>query len=97
MYLVVSRWEVLPGQEAEFEKRGRAVREVIRRSPGVVMTHGLRTEDGGVVAVIGYDSKESYDRVVNAEDGPFQKAVADLRLEECGRWISSDRGEAMED
>jgi heme-degrading monooxygenase HmoA len=96
MYIVVSRWEILPGMEEEFETRGRPVREAIRAQPGVAMTHGFRSEDGGVVAVIGYDSKEAYDRIVNDENGPFQKAIAEHKLEECARWLSSERGESME-
>ena len=97
MYIVVSRWEVIPGMEEEFESRGRAVRETIRSQPGVDLVQGFHSESGGVVAIIGYDSKDAYDRVVNAVDGPFNKAVAAHRLEECARWVGSDRGESIAD
>lgn len=96
MYLVISRWEIIPGKEAEFEEKGRAVRGIMRSTPGVAFTQGLRNENG-VVAVIGYDSKEDYDRIVNDENGPFNRAIAEYRLEDSGRWISSERGESIED
>jgi heme-degrading monooxygenase HmoA len=94
MYLVVSRWEIIPGKESEFEERGRAVREALRSTPGVKLVEGYRT-DNGVVAIAGYESQEAYDRIVNDESGPFAKAAAQHRLEECGRWISSERGESL--
>src|SRR4051812_39653759 len=97
MYMVVSRWEVLPGREQDFEERGRAVRQVLRSTPGVQFSEGFRTEDGGVVAVIGYESRDAYDRIVNDEKGPFQRALAAHHLEECSRWVSSERGESMQD
>src|SRR4051812_14859200 len=97
MYLVVSRWESLPGKEQEFEDRGRAVRAILRSTPGVKLIEGFQTENGQVVAILGYDSQESYERIVNDENGPFQKALAEHRLEECSQWISSERGEAITD
>ena len=97
MYIVVSHWEALPGMESEFEARGRAVREVIRSQPGVKMVEGFRNDDGGIVAIIGYESREAYDKVVNAAEGPFNRAVTEHKIEECGRWLSSERGQSVDD
>lgn len=97
MYIVVSRWEVVPGKEQEFEIRGKTVREMIRSQPGVKMVEGFRTDEGGVVAIIGYESRAAYDNVVTAADSPFNRAVAEHKLEECGRWVGSDRGESIQD
>ena len=94
MYLVISRWEVIPGKENEFEERGRAVRATLRSIPGVKLVEGYRTENG-VVAVAGYESEEAYNRIVNDDNGPFAKAAEQYRLEECGRWLSSERGESL--
>jgi hypothetical protein len=96
MYMVVSRWEYLPGMKEEFERRGPAVRETIRSQPGVKFAEGFRTEDDGIFAVIAYNSKGDYDRIVNDPDGPFAKALAESKLEDCARWVSSERGETMD-
>lgn len=97
MYIVVSRWEIIPSMQEEFESRGKSVRNILRSTPGVQLMEGFQTEEGGVVAIIGYDSRESYDRIVNDPNGPFAKAVAEHRLEECGHWVRSERGESMND
>lgn len=96
MYLVVSRWEVIPGKESEFEERGRIMRDILRATPGVRLTEGFLNEDGHAVAILGYESEEAYNRIVNSEDGVFARAAAENRLDECGRWISSDRGVAVD-
>jgi hypothetical protein len=95
MYIVVSRWEVIPGMEKEFEERGSAVREILRKTPGVQLIEGFRSESGGAVAVLGYESQEVYDRIINDENGPFARAASEYQLETCGRWVSSDRGESL--
>jgi hypothetical protein len=95
MYIVVSRWEVIPGMEEEFEEKGRAVREILRTTPGVQLMEGFRTDEGGVVAIVGYESPEVYDRIINDESGPFAKAVSEHQIETCGRWLSSERGESV--
>jgi heme-degrading monooxygenase HmoA len=95
MYIVVSRWEVIPGMEEEFEEKGRVVREILRTTPGVQLVEGFRSDEGGVVAILGYESQDAYNRIVNDESGPFAKAVNEHQLETCGRWVSSDRGESV--
>ena len=97
MYMVVSRWEVLPGHENEVEGRGSAVRQVLRSQPEIKLMESFRTDDGGMVAVIGYESKEAYDRIINDPSGPFQKALSEQGLENHTRWVRSERGESMED
>ena len=95
MYLVVSRWEIMPGMEMEFERRGRAVREVMRAVPGVKLLESFLTGDGGGIAIVGYETREAYDSIVNDENGPFAKAMAQHKFEECGHWVWSERGEAV--
>jgi len=97
MYIVVSRWEPVPGKEEEFEAKGRTMRNLLRNQSGIELMEGFRAEDGGAVAIIGYESKEHYDRIVNDPDGFFAKAAADHGLEETATWVRSERGESMRD
>ncbi len=97
MYMVVSRWEPLPGKEAEFEVLGRKMRNYMRTVPGIVLVEGFESEDGSRTAVLGYESREAYERIVKDPNGPFEKASRENRLEDCARWISSDRGESIVD
>lgn len=96
MFIVVSRWEILPGMDGEFEKRSRAVRDAIRNQSGITFMEGFRTEDGAAVAVVCYESRQAYDRVVNDAEGPFNKAVTEHRLEECAKWVRSERGDSID-
>jgi heme-degrading monooxygenase HmoA len=94
MYMVVSRWDVNPGQEEEVETRAAKVRETLSATPGVTLMQGFSTEDGkGIIAVIGYESKDTYDRIINDPEGPFQRALAENRLEDYTHWVWSERGE----
>jgi heme-degrading monooxygenase HmoA len=97
MYMVVSRWEINPGHEEELKQRAPAVRDALRSEPGVTLVESFKSEDGSVIAVVGYESREAYDRIVNSPSGAFQKALEQHRLEDHGRWVSSDRGETIDD
>ena len=39
MYMVVSKWGIVAGHEAQVAEQGRAVRDVLRRQPGVQRNH----------------------------------------------------------
>lgn len=96
MYLVVSRWEPFAGREEDFEARGRIMRDLLRAQPGVERIEGFRTEDGGAIAVVGYESEAAYARIVGDENGVFAKAAAQHGLEECARWVRSERGSTVD-
>lgn len=95
MYIVVSRWEPLPGKEEEFEAKGKIMRSLLSAVPGVKMVEGFRDESGGSIAVVAYESKSAYDRIVNDPQGPFVKAATEQKLEETAKWIRSERGESI--
>lgn len=95
MYMVVSRWEPLPGKTDEFALKGKAMRGLLMTLPGVTLVEGFVAEDGAAVAVVGYESREAYDRIVNDPNGPFVKAATENNLEELATWVRSERGETI--
>ena len=96
MFWVLSRWKALPGKEAEWRERGVKVRDAMRRMPGVELVDSFETESGEVVAMVGYTSEADYDRITRDPNGPFEKAVAEHRLEEVANWVSSERGTSLD-
>lgn len=94
MFLVVSKWEVLPGKDAEFESASKKMRELLRSWPGVRFVEGLRNENGAI-AVVGYDDEETHRRLVLEPGGPFEKHAAELNLQNSARWVWSERGTAV--
>lgn len=91
MYLVVSRWEALPGREGEIQERARPIRQVLRAQPGCLIVESIN--DGQrALAVHAYENEDAYKRIVLDENGPFARAVAQYRLEEVARWVSSEAG-----
>ncbi|HWD38880.1 MAG TPA: hypothetical protein VG944_08535 [Fimbriimonas sp.] len=93
MYVVASLWSITPGQEEEFVARGGKIADLLRQTGGITSFLGFRTDDGHGMAVVGYESKEAYDRIVTDPNGPFAKAAAEYKIEEVGEWIQSWRGE----
>lgn len=96
MYMVVSRWEMMPGKEEEFERIGKAMRGVLRAQPGVSSVYGIR-EGSDVVAVVCYDDEATYQRIVKDPNGPFETAARQHGIENAARWVSSNRGEVLDD
>ena len=76
MYMVVSKWGLIPGREAQVEGPGRAVRDVLRRQPGVQFVYEFKNEDGVLVAVIAYDDEAAYRRVIHDPNSAFMQAIA---------------------
>jgi hypothetical protein len=68
----------------------------MKSMPGVELVDSFQTENGDVVAVVGYKSEDDYNRLVRDPNGPFEKAVAAARLEEVSNWVSSDRGKSID-
>lgn len=97
MYFSVSKWRPLPGKAQEFEATGKKMRDAMRAIPGIVMTHGFINDEGNAVSVIGYESKEAWDKIVNDPNGPFMAAVSQNKLEEVAEWIGADRGDSLDD
>lgn len=95
MYMVVSKWGIVAGQEAEMATRGRAVRDVLRHQPGVQFVYEFTNEDGVLVAVVGYDNEASYKSVVHDPNGAFMNSVRESGIEEFGVWVGSERGVAI--
>ena len=94
MYLVVSKWEAVPGKESEFITRSMPVRETLRSQPGVLMVEAIF--DGKTATSIhAYKDEATYKAVVQNESGPFARAMKEHRLEEVATWVSSVRGETV--
>jgi len=96
MYIVVSRWEALPGKWSEFEATGKKMRAAIRTWPEVEMVHGVRISEDAVFAIIGYKTEADYQRLIQAENGPFQQLAQQHNIESIAKWVWSERGEASE-
>lgn len=96
MYIVAAKWKVNPGMESEFKEASSAVRSKIRSLDGVEFIHSFNNEDGQVVVLMGYTDEQTYQSLIHAEDGPFQKMMAESKLEGMAEWISSERGEENE-
>ena len=95
MYIVVSRWEVHPGKETEFEEMSALVRVKLRSMPGIEFLHSFKNKQGQVVVTVGYTDEPTYHRLVHAEDGPFQQLMAENRLEDVSECVSSERGKEI--
>jgi len=94
MYLVVSRWKAVPGKEEEFKERGKSVRKVLRKQPGVKMLEHFETENGEVIAIHGYTNEKTYKKVVHDPKSAFNKALEQFDMDKIAKWMGSDRGVA---
>ncbi len=94
MYIVVSKWEVVPGHEDVIEEKGTRMVEIVTGWPEVEFFHNLRTEDGGVLAIIGYRSEGDYHRLFEP-NGRFETAAKETGIENDATWKWSERGEPM--
>ncbi len=91
MYLVVSHWKIVPGHEEAAETAGRAMRDLLRKQPGVLSLNSIES-NGKVVVVHTYADEDAYNRVVSDPTGVFENAAKEHKLEEHMEWIGSDRG-----
>ncbi len=91
MFMVVSYWEPIPGHEEQFEQVSLAMRDIMRSQPGVDLMHAFDS-NGKRVAVVGYTDEATYNAIVGNPNGPFNRALAEYRLEEHATWIGSERG-----
>lgn len=96
MYWVVSKWQIIPGREDDWRERGASVRAAMKTMPGVEFVDSFQNASGEVVAIVGYASQDAYDRVTRDPNGPFEKAIAESRLEEVANWVSSERGTSLD-
>jgi hypothetical protein len=95
MYIVVSKWTINPGKEKDFDDISAKMREFMRTLPGVEFEHGLRTEDGSAVAIVGYTDEAAYKNVM-APGGPFEAEASKTNIENIGKWLWSERGESLD-
>jgi len=95
MFIVVSKWSVHPGREAEWREMSQMTRGRIAAVPGVEFVHGFLNESNEAVAILGYSDEATYNRLVNEPGGAVAQVIADTNIESVGQWISSDRGESM--
>ncbi len=95
MYIVASTWEIIGGQKDEAERRGLAMRKILKEQPGVELMEHFPATDSEVMVIIGYRDEPTYQRLINDPNVPFQKGLNDLKLEETMTWKQSWRGESV--
>ena len=97
MYLVVAKWECIPGHEAEFKEKGVAMRRALKKQPEVKLLEHFPSSASEIVVVMGYTDEAAYKSLVHDPQGNFAKALAEHNLEDHGRWVWSERGQAETD
>jgi quinol monooxygenase YgiN len=95
MFIVVSKWKAKPGLDEEFENKGRKMRDLTRKMPGVLMVEAFKAPEGHIVAVHCYADEAAYKALVQDEAGEFNKAAQAEGIEQAGEWLGSERGEAL--
>lgn len=91
MYIVVSQWKPKPGREADFEKVGRTMRDLLRRQPGVKLIEAFDGPEG-VYAVHVYENESAYTQVVDHPNSYFNKMADEHGIHNVAEWISSVKG-----
>lgn len=94
MYLVISQWEPLPGQEAQFETLSRKLAATLRKQKGVLLLETI-TVGKGHFTVHGYRDETTYRALVDNPKSEFSKALQEHDIEKVARWIGSQRGQTL--
>lgn len=94
MYMVVSKWQALPGKEAEFEQSGPKAREALKSQPGVEFVEAIKA-DGHYTVVHAYADEAAYHRIVDSPDSAFSQALKANNVESLAQWVGSERGETL--
>lgn len=97
MYMVISKWEAVPGHEAEFRANGRVMRNALKRLPEIELLESFAAGAGQIFVVMGYKDEAAYQALVQDPHGRFAKLASEHGLEDHGRWIWSERGQAEVD
>ncbi|MEO7453281.1 MAG: hypothetical protein ABIV13_00785 [Fimbriimonadales bacterium] len=95
MYMVVSHWKPLPGKESEFEEKGMKARAMLKGVDGLTFSEAIRSGDE-IVVVHAYQDYDTYQRLVEAEDGEVAQMMAEVGIEASGEWLGSEKGETIE-
>lgn len=96
MYVVVSKWEFVPGRESDFDTIGRKLRNELKTWPGVESVMSVNTGTGEI-AVVGYTDEETYKKLISDPNGPFETSLAQYDVDSIAKWVWSERGEAAND
>lgn len=91
MYIVVSKWEFLPGKREQFEKIGREMRDKLRSWPGVEYVQSVDLGNAAL-AIVGYTDEKAYQQLISDPNGPFEASMAQHDVESTARWLWSERG-----
>lgn len=95
MFIVVSKWEALPGREAEWRAKSQAIGAKLRAVPGVEALYRFENEVGQLVVIMGYADEATYLALVD-ERGGVSQVMAESNLESVARWVSSERGRSVD-
>ncbi len=63
-YKVVAIFEVLPGMTDEELRRTRLALEILRQQPGLLSYESVRTDEGNVMVIQGWQTREDYQRAI---------------------------------
>lgn len=96
MYIVVSRWEALPGRETEWRSVSQTIGASLRAVRGVEVLHRFENEEGQLVVVMGYPDEATHHALVNDLNGMVARVMADADIESVARWVSSERGVSID-
>lgn len=95
MYVVISKWEFDPGNETLVSEKGQWLLSQIRSWDGVELAFNVRTNPGSFIAVIGYRDPDTRKVLIQAEDSPFEQALAQSGLLEFATWKWTEEGESL--
>jgi hypothetical protein len=95
MYIVVSKWEPLPGHESQFRQSGEVMQPFMRSQPGVEFIESFKASDNTVTVIHAYTDEDAYNRIVNDPNGEFQRRLEQAGSEKHAKWISSERGYSL--
>lgn len=96
MFIVLSRWEALPGHETEWHEMSQDIGATLRAVPGVEFLHRFENDEGQLVVMMGYSDEATYHALVDDSNGAVVRAMADSNIESVARWISSERGVSVD-
>jgi hypothetical protein len=92
MFVVISKWEFDPEQEAAVNAAASKMMETIRSWDGIESSYNVRAGSNYILSVIGYRDQATHERLVMDPNGPFSAAARETGIESVARWVWSERG-----
>lgn len=96
MYVVVSKWRLMSPTDDPSQGPGKVMRSWLREQDGVDHVNTIRTDDGGILAIVGYRDESTHRRLIGGPDSPFERKAKELGMDSFGEWLWSERGETVD-